>query len=100
MLELKKKSSCVPCEKSFQTEEELKEHILSTVHKGPSDGTRNFKYRLTAKTAKKNLLKGARRKHISVEHKQGASNIDFSDGAWIKAVFPEVLNWDKVTRNF
>jgi hypothetical protein len=91
---------CNVCEKSFLTELEFKDHILTTVHKGPSDGTRNFKYRLTAKTAKTNLLKGARRKHIAVEHKQGATNIDFSDGSWIKAVFPEVLQWDKGNRQF
>ena len=73
---------------------------MTTVHKVPSDGTRNFKYRLTAKKAKANLLKGAKRKHIGVEHKQGATNIDFSDGSWIKAVLPEVLQWDRGNRKF
>ena len=58
------------CSLSFHSEAEFKEHILTTVHRGPSDGTRNFKYQLTAKTAKKNLVKGALRKHISIEHKQ------------------------------
>ena len=67
-------ANCNKCEKSFSSEAEFKDHILTTVHKGPSDGTRNFKYRLTAKTAKTNLLKGARRKHIAVEHKQTGCN--------------------------
>jgi hypothetical protein len=93
-------NECKTCDQRFLSEGEFRDHILTTVHKGPSDGTRNFKYRLTAKTAKSNLLKGARRKHFGIEHKQGASNIDFSDGAWIKAVFPEVLKWDKGNRNF
>ena len=84
---------CKECHITFSTEADLKEHILTTVHGGPSDGTRNFNYRLTAKTAKKNLIKGAQRKHIDIEYKQGAINVDFSDGAWVYAAFPEVLNW-------
>jgi hypothetical protein len=55
-------NKCNVCDTGFSSEEEFKDHILTTIHKGPSDGTRNFKYRLTAKTAKSNLLKGARRK--------------------------------------
>ena len=86
-------TDCKVCDITFATETDLKDHILSTVHRGPSDGTRNFKYRLTAKTAKKNIIKGAQRKHMAVEHKQGAINIDFSDGAWVYVAFPEVLNW-------
>ena len=89
-------TKCNACDKSFHSEGDFKEHILTTVHKGPADGTRNFKYRLTAKTAKSNLLKGALRKHIDIQYKQGAINIDFSDGSWMFAAFPEVLNWDKV----
>ena len=103
-LELKKKNlislNCNGCDENFATEVDFKDHILTTVHRGPSDGTRNFKYRLTAKKAKANLLKGAKRKHIGVEHKQGATNIDFSDGSWIKAVLPEVLQWDRGNRKF
>ena len=38
--------------------------------------------------------------HIDIQHKQGAINVDFSDGSWLYAAFPEVLNWDKVNRNF
>ena len=93
-------TKCNACDANFHSEADFKEHILTTVHKGPADGTRNFKYRLTAKTAKSNLIKGAQRKHINVQHKQGAINLDFSDGAWIYGVFPEVLNWDKRNRNF
>ena len=93
-------TNCNACDVNFHSEESLKEHILTTVHKVPADGTRNFKYRLTAKTAKSNLLKGALRKHIDIQHKQGAINVDFSDGSWLYAAFPEVLNWDKVNRNF
>ena len=33
-------------------------------------------------------------------NKQGATNINFSDGSWIKAVFPEILLWDKGNRKF
>ena len=93
-------TKCDACDENFKSEAGFKEHILTTVHRGPSDGTRNFKYRLTAKTAKSNLIKGALRKHIEIQYKQGAINLDFSDGAWIYAVFPEVLNWDKRNRNF
>ena len=109
MLDMKSKKSslvtalgtrCNACDENFKSEADFKDHILTTIHKGPSDGTRNFNYRLTAKTAKSNLVKGALRNHIEVEHKQGATNIDFSDGAWILAVFPEVLNWDKGNRKF
>ena len=111
MLEMKKKKNstvmdtaigtkCNACDVNFKSEIDFKEHILTTVHRGPSDGTRNFQYRLTAKTAKSNLIKGALRKHIEIEHKQGAINIDFSDGSWILAAFPEVLNWDKGNRMF
>ena len=93
-------NECKVCDMNFVSEEDFKEHILTTVHRGPADGTRNFKYRLTAKTAKNNLLKGAKRKHMEIEHKQGAINVDFSDGAWVLAVFPEILSWDKSNRNF
>ena len=93
-------NECRVCDINFVSEEDFKEHILTTVHRGPADGTRNFKYRLTAKTAKNNLIKGAKRKHMEIEHKQGAINVDFSDGAWVLAVFPEILNWDKSNRNF
>ena len=93
---------CEVCDIDFATEAEFTDHILTTVHKRPSNGngTRTFKYKLTAKTAKANLIKGAQRKHIGVEYKQGAINIDFSDGAWILAVFPEVLNWEKGNQTF
>ena len=91
---------CNACDENFQSAEEFKEHILTTVHKGPVDGTQNFKYRLTAKTAKSNLIKGALRNHMEVEYKHGAVNLDFSDGAWILSAFPEVINWDKTNRNF
>ena len=93
-------TKCNACDLNFNSEVELKDHILTTIHKGPSDGTRFFKYRLTAKTAKTNLLKGALRKHMDIQHKQGATNLDFSDGAWILAVLPEVLNWDNGNRHF
>ena len=91
---------CKECNITFSTEAELKDHILTTVHGGPSDGTRNFSYRLTAKTAKKNIVRGAQRKHIDVVYKQGAINVDFSDGAWVFAAFPEVLNWASSYQNF
>ena len=93
-------TDCKVCDITFATETELKDHILTTVHRGPSDGTRNFKYRLTAKTAKKNIIKGAQRKHMDVQHKQGAINVDFSDGAWIYVAFPEVLIWAESNKNF
>ena len=86
-------NKCNECDLFFQTENDFKDHILTTIHGRPSDGTRNFKYKLTAKTAKSNLIKGALRKHIEIEHKQGAANMDFSDGAWIKALFPEVVKF-------
>ena len=88
-------SICNSCDITFPSEADFKEHILNTIHNGPSNGTRNFKYRMSAKTAKSNLLKGAKREHINVDYKQGASNIDFSDGAWILTAFPEVLKWEK-----
>ena len=93
---------CKVCEIDFATEEEFSDHILTTVHKRPSNGNgpRTFNYKLTAKKAKASLIKGAQRKHIGVEYKQGAINIDFSDGAWILAVFPEVQNWKKETKHF
>ena len=87
-------------ELTVKREAKFKEHILTTVHKGPADGTRNFKYRLTAKTAKSNLIKGAQRKHFDIQYKQCAINLDFSDGAWNYAAFPKVLNWDKTIEIF
>ena len=39
---------CKICDIVFEYETDFKDHILTTVHKGPSDGTRNFNYRLTA----------------------------------------------------
>ena len=54
-------TKCNTCDLNFESDEDFKDHILTTIHKGPSDGTRNFKYRLTAKTAKANLIKGALR---------------------------------------
>ena len=86
---------CHSCDLKFVGEEELKDHILTTVHNGPSQGTRNFKYRMTEKTARANIVKGARKKHFQVEHKQGATNIDFSDGSWILVAFPVIKDWEK-----
>ena len=37
-------TNCNACDVNFHSEESLKEHILTTVHKVPADGTRNFKY--------------------------------------------------------
>ena len=75
-------------------ETDFKDHILTTLHKGPpSTGTRNFQYRMTSKSAKANLLKGANRDHFSIDYKQGASNLDFSDGSWLLVAFPQVLKW-------
>ena len=87
-------SKCSSCDLIFQNEEAFKDHILTTIHKGPpSEGTRNFKYRMTSKAARTNLLKGARREHFSIEHKQGASNVDFSDGTWLLVAYQTVLKW-------
>jgi len=83
---------CNSCDESFTNEIEFKDHILTTLHRGPpAEGTRNFKYKLTSKKAKDNLLKGASRDHFSVEYKQGATNVDFSDGSWLLVAFPEIL---------
>ena len=86
---------CNSCDLNFSTEAEFKDHILTTIHKGlqvkDTDGGRHFDYKLTSKKAKYNLRRGARREHFSIEHKQGASNVDFSDGTWLLVAFPEVL---------
>ena len=50
-------TKCNACDENFQSVDEFKEHILTTVHNGPANGTRNFTYKLTAKTAKNNLIK-------------------------------------------
>ena len=37
-------NKCGSCDIIFSTENEFKDHILTTLHKGPpSEGTRNFK---------------------------------------------------------
>ena len=84
---LKKKvgNECNSCYLVFANEEDLRDHIQITLHKGPtSSGTQNFKYRINEKTTTSNLLKGAQRNHFNVEYKQGATNLDFSDGIWTK----------------
>ena len=82
---------CNTCDKTFENETDFKDHILTTVHRGPpSEGTRNFQYRLTAKKAKSNLLKGAQRDHFSIEHKQGTTNVDFSGGSWLLTAVPQL----------
>ena len=86
---------CHSCDLKFVGEEELKDQLLSTVHSCPSQGTRNFKYRITEKTARANIVKGARKKHFQVEHKKGATNIDFNDGSWILVAFPVIKDREK-----
>ena len=80
---------CHSCDLKFNSEEDFKEHILTTIHNGPAEATRNFKFRLTEKIAKSNIIKGAKKSNLNIEYKQGATNIDFSDGTWILAAFPE-----------
>ena len=86
------KNICIECDEEFASETDFKDHILTTLHSGPSKSTRNFKYRVTDKTARTNLMKGAKRKHLGIEIKQGATNIDFSDGSWILVAYPEMGN--------
>ena len=88
-------NNCNSCDIFFDSEEEFKDHILTTLHKGPSEGKRNFKYRMTDKTARANLLKGAVKEHFSINHKQGATNVDFNDGTWLLVAFPQILKWKK-----
>ena len=50
-------------------------------------GQRIFKYEISEKRAKANLLRGAKRsKHIETESKKGCINIRFSDGAYFDIV--------------
>ena len=65
-------TNCIPCDEVFETSSEFKDHLLTTQHNGPSKGTRSFKYKLTEKTARNNIIKGAKRQHLKVEVKQGA----------------------------
>ena len=83
-------SACTPCDKSFDSLDDLKDHILTTVHNGPCVKTRNFNYKMTDNTAKNNLIKGAKRQHLYLEYKLGATNLDFSDGSWLLVGFPGV----------
>ena len=76
-------NNCIPCDQIFESTDDFKEHILTTIHNGPAKSTRSFKYKLSERTAKKNLIKGAKRQHLMNEIKQGATNIDFSDGSWL-----------------
>ena len=88
---------CNPCDEDFADETEFKDHILTTLHRGPpAEGTCNFKYKLTSQKAKNNLRKGANRDHFNVEYKQGATNVDFSDGSWLLVAFPEILKWKEI----
>ena len=48
---------------------------------------------MTSKSVKSNLLKGANRNHFGIEYKQGATNVDFSDGSWLLVASPEILKW-------
>ena len=52
--------------------------------------TRHFKYRITEKTTKANLIKEAKQAHFNIDVKQGAANIYFKDDSWISVAFPEI----------
>ena len=95
-----KRPHCEPCDEAFDSVTDLKDHVLDTPHNGPYTGTRNFKYKLTEKTAKSNLIRGAKREHFAIDSKQGATNIDFSDGSWILVAYPELIKWEKGSTHY
>ena len=47
-----KKHYCETCDESFTSDSDLKDHILTTPHRGPYTGTRNFKFKVTEKQPK------------------------------------------------
>ena len=88
-------NKCNSCDETFTSDEQLKDHILSTI---PSNGTRNFKYRMNSRKVVSNIREGAKRGHFTVEYKHGATNVDFSDGSWLLTALPEVRNWEKQSK--
>ena len=52
-----------------------------------------YKFKLTEKTAKANLMKAANRSPIDIETKQTCKNIRFSAGAYFHVVLPVVRQW-------
>ena len=61
--------------------------------------SRNFSFKLTDATAKKNLLTGARRIPFDKEPKQKSVKLMFSAGAYIEVVMPTLLNWKNCVGN-
>ena len=57
--------------------------------------TRNFAFRLTDITAKKNLIAGARGIAFEKDPKQKSTKLKFSAGAYLKVVMPTLLEWKK-----
>ena len=54
---------------------------------------RNLNFKLTDKTAKKNLLDGAKRIPFERELKQKCIKMKFSSGAYKEVVFPTLISW-------
>ena len=55
--------------------------------------SKTFQFKLTEKTATKNLLKSASRIPIECDEKQLCTMVKFSAGAYIQAVKPTILFW-------
>ena len=74
----------------------LSESVLLDVDVSNS---RNFAFKLTDATAKKNLIAGARRIAFEVEPKQKSTKLKFSAGAYLEVVIPTLLEWKNLLGN-
>ena len=64
---------------------------IGTFEKDLNEG--KYKFKLTEKTARTNLMKAANRNLIDIETKQTCKNIRFSAGAYFHVVLPVVRQW-------
>ena len=61
-----------------------------------SEKIRTFEYKLSDKSSKSKLIKGAKREPFVVVEKSVSTNLIFSVGAWDRVVLPSVRYWEQV----
>ena len=72
-----------------------------TIGLNTGDDGRNFGFKLSDKTAKKNLLSGAKRIPFEKDYKQKCVKLKFSSGAYKEAVLPTLVFWmSKLNKTF
>ena len=60
---------------------------------------RLFDYKMSGKSMKEKLIKGAKRAHFQIDEKQTCVNLDFSDGAFQFSVIPLLNLWNNCSEN-